>query len=102
MELRERAMMNKFEPGDIVQVEYRTPRAIVQWMDGERAPGPGDIGVVKFASPDSILNVPDWGLQLQQQVTVTFPTMGTYGVHSSNLKIVHKREDDFDTDMWQP
>jgi hypothetical protein len=78
--------MNKFEPGDIVQVEYRTPRAIVQWMDGERAPGPGDIGVVKFASPDSMT----MDGRLQQQVTVTFPTMGTYWIHGSNLKIVQK------------
>ena len=85
-------MQIKFEPGDVVQVEYHTPRAIVQWMNGERVPGPGDIGVVKFASPDSILNVPDKGLQLQQQVTVTFPLVGTYGIHSSNLKIVQKHE----------
>jgi hypothetical protein len=85
-------MMNKFEPGDVVQVEYRNAQQLNEWMDGERVPGPGDIGAVKFASPDSILNVPDKGLQLQQQVTVTFPTMGTYGIHSSNLRIVQKHE----------
>ena len=91
-------MQIKFEPGDVVQIEYRNPRQLEDWMRGIRVPGPDDIGVVKFASPDSMT----MDGKLQQQVTVTFPTMGTYGIHSSNLKIVHKREDDFDTDMWQP
>jgi hypothetical protein len=79
-----------FKRGDVVQVDYRSTRYIEEWMAGQRAVGPGDVGVVKFASPDSLT----MDGVMQQQVTVTFPMIGTFGIHSSNLRIVQKAEQD--------
>jgi hypothetical protein len=78
-----------FNAGDVVQVDYKSPKLIEEWMRGERPVGPGEVGVVKFApftDPYRQEGVHNF------TVTVTFPMLGTFGVHSANLKIVQKAE----------
>lgn len=76
-----------FSKGDIVRVEFASPRAIEQWMRGapRQGPGPGDVGVVKYTPAEATF--PNW-----PTVTVEFPMLGTFGVHSSNLKLVQRFE----------
>lgn len=81
--------MAAFDKGDIVQVDYKSPKLIEEWMRGERPVGPGEVGVVKFGTHDNYVEGPDaW----RGTVTVTFPMLGTFSVHSSNLRIVQKAE----------
>lgn len=84
--------MATFEKGDLVQVRYSSPKLIEEWMSGMRKVGPGDVGVVKFE--------PEFGFYCGRpdergyagvgMVTVTFPMIGTFGMHTSNLVLVQK------------
>jgi hypothetical protein len=74
-----------FNAGDVVQVEYSSPRQLDEWLNGMVRVGPGDIGVVKYSVHSE---APGY----HGMVSVTFPMVGTFGVHSSNLKIMQKAE----------
>lgn len=73
-----------FAKGDIVRVQYASPVSIERWMNGEISVGPGDVGVVKFNTNIMVFT----GV-----VTVMFPMVGTFGVHSSNLVLVQQAEE---------
>lgn len=78
--------MAKFEAGDVVRVDYKSPRAIEQWMQGVTRVGPGEVGVVKYTVPSLVndsMNVPSI-------VTVTFPLLGTFGMRSQDLEVVQR------------
>jgi hypothetical protein len=77
--------MALFEAGDVVQVDYKSPRLIEEWMQGLRPVGPGDVGVVKYSVHSE---APGYN----GNVSVCFPMLGTYGVHSSNLRVVQRAE----------
>lgn len=92
--------MTSFAKGDIVRVEYSSPRFIEEWMRGERPVGPGEVGFVKYATatpvighrrfngpPEEAESTAGWH---NVTVSVTFPMLGTFGVHSSHLKLVQK------------
>jgi hypothetical protein len=70
-----------FHRGDIVRVNYTSPRLLDEWLNGYRPIGPGDIGIVKYATGET-------GSQFVADVTVEFPMIGCYGVHSCNLVLV--------------
>lgn len=78
--------MVAFQSGDIVRVEFASPGAIDRWMSGGGGPGPGDVGVVKFNTP-GVINAE---LGIPTVVTVTFPMLGTFGVHSWHLRLVQR------------
>src|SRR5260370_40963613 len=74
-----------FNQGDIVRVEYGSPKLIEEWMSGLRPVGPGDVGMVKYS-------VHSEAVGYSGNVSVEFPMLGTFGIHSSNLRIVQKAE----------
>lgn len=78
--------MPEFRRGDIVRVEYSSPRLLDEWLSGERAIGPGDVGVVKYATGNT-------GSQWVPDVTVEFPMIGCYGIHSANLRLMQRGEE---------
>lgn len=89
-----------FAKGDIVQVCYSSPRMIEEWMAGQRPVGPGDVGVVKY-EPTLGVGHRSWPGQqktLEQEgwhnyvVSVTFPMIGTYGIHARDLRLLQKAE----------
>lgn len=84
-----------FAKGDIVRVQYASPKLIEEWMSGLRKVGPGDVGVVKF-EPDLGSFTGSVGERGEYQypgmVTVTFPMIGTFGMHTSNLVLVQRAE----------
>lgn len=73
----------KFNVGDVVRVEYKSPSAINAWLDGLRRVGPNEIGVVKYAF-DTTAG--------PGQVTVTFPMLGTMPVACTDLVIERRCE----------
>ena len=77
----------QFQKGDIVQVCYSSPREIEQWLNGERPVGQGDVGVVKWSTgaPTGSVYVTD--------VSVTFPMIGTFGMHSCDLQLLQRAEE---------
>lgn len=75
-----------FKRGDIVRVEYRSPRMLDEWLSGRWPVGPGDVGIVKYATGET-------GSQFVCDVTVEFPMIGCYGVHSINLTLVQRAEE---------
>ena len=79
--------MVKFERGDIVQVCYSSPREIEQWLNGERPVGQDDVGVVKWST------LAPTGSQYMTDVSVTFPMIGTFGMHSCDLVLLQKAEE---------
>lgn len=78
--------MTEFRKGDIVRVEYSSPRLLNEWLEGRLDVGPADIGVVVFATGET-------GSQWVTNVTVEFPMIGRYGVHSANLRLVQRAEE---------
>jgi len=72
-----------FKKGDVVQVDYSSPRFIDEWLSGLRPIGQGDIGVVTY---DVHSEAPGY----HGSVSVHFPMIGTYGMHSSNLRVVQR------------
>lgn len=84
----------QFQRGDVVQVRYSSPKLIEEWMSGLRKVGPGDVGVVKF-DPELqpyLGRVGEHGeyAPVSGVVTVTFPMIGTFGMHTSNLVLLQK------------
>jgi len=87
--------MNSFAKGDVVRVQYASPQFIEEWMSWMRKVGPGDVGVVKFD--------PEMGQHIGESderghfasdgmITVIFPMIGTFGMHTSNLVLVQRAE----------
>ena len=81
-----------FQKGDIVQVCYSSPRMIEEWMAGLRPVGQGDVGVVKYDMPALAELQRDYANWTGATVTVTFPMIGTYGIHARDLKLLQRAE----------
>ena len=79
-------MVTRFEAGDVVRVVYASALGIENWMRGIEKVGPDEVGVVKYTVP-SVLND---SMNLPTYVTVTFPMLGTFAVHSSDLVVVRR------------
>jgi len=87
--------MSSFAKGDVVRVQYASPKLIEEWMSGMRKVGPGDVGVVKF-DPTFEQHIGETDERGQHGytglVTVIFPMIGTFGMHTSNLILVQRAE----------
>jgi hypothetical protein len=76
--------MVSFRKGDVVQVKYKSAFSIERWMLGDTKVGPDDVGVVRF----------DIGPTERCIVSVQFPMIGVYGIHSQDLILLARVDDE--------